>query len=117
MATISVNPALAAHAAPSTIREEGLVESSFLQKIKYDSTTLQLTVTMKNGAEYVHFYVFPMTVDQLMQSPSKGSFYATQIKGKNPGTRLIDKNVGKAVRPLAKGPIHQENKRRTHGRQ
>lgn len=117
MATINSNPLFAAPAASVPgIREEPIGDSSFLQKIKYDAATFQLTVTMKNGAEYVHFQVFPATVDAMMQAPSKGSFYASEIKGKNPSSNIIDKNVGKPVRPLAKGPVHKEI-RGTHGRQ
>lgn len=115
MATVNSNPLFAAPAASSSVREEPIGDSSFLQKIKYDASTFQLTVTMKNGAEYVHFMVFPATVDQMMQSPSKGKFYAQNIKGANPSSRLINKNVGPQVRPLAKGPVHKET-RRTHGR-
>lgn len=99
MATVTQNPALAS--SPSKVREEPIGDSSFIQKIKYDSAQLQLTVTMKNGSEYVHFMVYPATVDQFMQSPSKGSFYAKNIKGKGLSTRIISKTTGPRLKKHA----------------
>lgn len=112
MATVNVHPATA-QGAPGKVREEPIGDSSWLAKIKYDPQSLQLTVTTKRGDEYVHFYVFPATVDQLMQAPSKGRFYAQQIKGRGFSTRVISKTTGEPYRNPGK-PV--EPGRRTHGR-
>lgn len=119
MATVTQHPSLSdKKSSPSmAIREEPIGDSSWLMKIKYDPSTLQLTVTTKGGSEYVHFFVYPMTVDQLMQSPSKGAFYARQIKGKGLSTRVISKTTGAAERNPARGPIeHKQPGRKPHGR-
>lgn len=100
-----------APAAPSAIRDIPIVDSSWLMKIKYDPATFQLTVTTKRGDEYVHFMVYPATVDQMLQAPSKGRFYAQTIKGKGLSSRTISKAIGEPARNPGKGPI----KRRKHG--
>lgn len=79
-------------------------ESSYISGFRYDPSTFQLTVTMKNGAQYLHFYVYPMTVDQLIASPSKGKFYAHYIKGMSPSTKVTHKEIGPQVRNPLKGP-------------
>lgn len=117
MATVNSNISHQPTQAAPGVMEFPIGDSSFLQKIKYDPAAFQLTVTMKNGAEYVHFQVFPATVDAMIQAPSKGKFYASEIKGKSPSANIINKNVGKQVRPLAKGPVRKETKTRgTHER-
>jgi len=116
MATVNSNISQSPTQSAPGVMEFPIGDSSFLQKIKYDPSAFQLTVTMKNGAEYIHFQVFPATVDAMMQAPSKGKFYGQNIVGKNPSAKVIDKNVGKPVRPLAKGPVRKESKRGTHGR-
>lgn len=88
------------------IREIPVVESSYLQKFSYNPTTLQLTVTMKQGGEYTYFNVSPSTVDELAQSKSKGSFYANVIKTQGPATRTVDKRIGETrVRTPLSRPI------------
>lgn len=109
----TVNQAAALTPAPSKIIEQPIGDSSWIAKIKYDPAQLQLTVTTKEGSEYVHFMVYPATVDQLLQAPSKGRFYAEQIKGKGISVRTITKTTGKPLRNPAKGPVQA---RRTHGR-
>lgn len=101
-------------ATASKVREEPIGDSSFIAMIKYDPAQLQLTVTTKRGDEYVHFYVFPATVDQFLQSPSKGAFYNAQIKGKGIGVRTITKKTGPPARNLARGPVEHQTGRR-HG--
>lgn len=115
MATLAQPSIAAPNSAPSTVHEVPVVESSWLMKIKYDPATLQLTITTKGGSEYVHFMVYPATFDQLMQAPSKGRFYAQNIKGKGLSSRVITKTVGKPLRNPAKGPTHHAP-RRAHGR-
>lgn len=112
MATINMNPSLVPQ--QHSTREEPVGDSSFIQKIKYDSAQSCLTVTMKNGSEYQHFGVEAGTVDKFMLSPSKGAFYGKFIKGKGVTTRTISKNTGPAERNPARGPVES---RRVHGRQ
>lgn len=56
--------------------------SSFLQRAVYDSNSLRLTLYFKSGEERVYLYVFPAVYEAFKQAPSKGRFFATQIKGK-----------------------------------
>lgn len=109
----TVNQPASATAAPAQVIEQPIGDSSWIAKIKYDPAQLQLTVTTKRGDEYVHFMVYPMTVDQFLQAPSKGTFYAQAIKGKGLSTRIITKTVGPRTRNLARGPVES---RRSHGR-
>lgn len=78
--------------------EAAVGDSSFIQKIKYDASTLQLTVTMKNGAEYIHSHMNSNVADEFMTSPSKGSFYSQAIKGRTPSIKIIDKNIGRILK-------------------
>ena len=112
MATIAGSQAGVAQS--SRIIEQPIGDSSWLAKIKYDQAQLQLTVTTKKGDEYVHFMVYPITVDQLLQAPSKGRFYAQNIKGKGLSTRTISKTTGPAYRNPAR-PVEKPT-RRSHGR-
>lgn len=80
------------------ITDMAIGDSSFIQNIKYDPTNLQLTVTMKNGGEYVHFHVYPQIVDSFITSPSKGKFYSQAIKGKYASTNSINKNIGRITK-------------------
>lgn len=95
MALVVQHPSTAPKQKQSGITELVVDDSSFLQHLKYDAANLQLTVTMKTGAQYIHWYVYPMTFNQMIESPSKGEFYAKVIKGRNPSTRTISKNIGK----------------------
>ena len=100
---------------PSVVREVPIVDSSWLTKIKYDPSIFQLTITTKRGDEYVHFMVYPAMVDQMLQAPSKGKFYADNIKGKGLSNRVITKATGKPLRNPAKGPTHTTREAQ-HGR-
>lgn len=101
---------------PTGIREEPIAESSFLQKFTYDPTTLQLTVTMKTGAEYVHFMVYPQMFEELMQSKSKGSYYARVIKAQGNSSRIINKNIGQRTlkTPIVRTMARTQQNGRTH---
>lgn len=93
MATLNQNPAF--NQPSKGIRDFPINESSFLMNVHYDPNTLQAVVTMKGGSQYVYNMVFPMTIDQWMQSPSKGEFFSKNIRGKyKMRTRMIDKTVG-----------------------
>lgn len=97
MAIINQHPAIAATqpgAQQKTLHEFAINDSSFLSAVKYDSSTMQCTVVLKKGGEYTYFMIFPMIIDQWMQSASKGTFYAKQIRGKFKVSRLINKTVG-----------------------
>lgn len=101
MAIVVQHAAIAQQNEASQIRKVPIGESSFLQEIEYDPSTFQMKVTMKNGAQYIHWYVYPAIFDSMMQSPSKGKFYASVIKGQNPSTRIINKNIGKRIKKNA----------------
>jgi KTSC domain len=103
-------------AGSNKVIEELIGDSSWIAKIKYDPAQLQLTVTTKRGDEYVHFMVYPMTVDQLLQSPSKGKFYAQAIKGKGLSTKVVTKSTGAALRNAARGPVKSKARRPGYGR-
>lgn len=111
MALINQNPAF--NSQSKGIREFPITESSFLMNVHYDPNTLQAVVTMKGGSQYIYNMVFPMTIDQWMQSPSKGKFFAENIRGKfKMRSRIIDKTVGKPVG----GPNGKPNRSRRHPR-
>lgn len=75
-------------------KETAVGDSTLIQSIKHDSQSLQLTVTMKNGAQYLYFNVYPQTYEDFVQSKSKGKFFSGVIKGKYPSDRSINKNTG-----------------------
>lgn len=110
MASINQHPAFAQSGAKG-LRDIPTLESSFLEHFRYDPSTFQLTVTMKNGAQYLHFYVYPMTIDQLIASPSKGKFYNDVIRGKSPGVAVTHKTIGPQVRNPLKGPVKHDQRK------
>jgi KTSC domain len=81
-----------------------------IQHLRYDPSTFQLAVTFKTGAQHLYFYVFPMTVDQFFQAPSKGKFFGEAIKGKFPSVKVIHKTVGPKHHNSLRGPIKHERK-------
>ncbi len=89
-------------------------DSSFLQNMKYDAANSQLTITMKSGAQYVHFSVNPQTFQAMCEAPSKGKFYADVIKKSgNPSQTIVSKSVGPQNRNPQQGPTpHERNKRK-----
>lgn len=83
-------------------------DSSFLQKVSYDATAQSMTVTMKNGSQYVYSQVNPGMMENFMQAQNKGEYYSRVVKKTLGGSqRIVDKTVGKAV------PGASEKKRRT----
>lgn len=113
MATVNMASALKApSASQSKVLEMPVGDSSWIAKIKYDPAQLQLTVTTKEGSEYVHFMVYPATADQFMQAPSKGRYYAQQIKGKGLTTKVISKSTG----PAERNPSRPKEAGRKRGR-
>jgi hypothetical protein len=95
MATVNQHEAMSNTQTGGKIQKIPVNDSSFLQEFVYDSGNLTLTVTMKDGGTYTHYFIFPVVVQQLIESPSKGSFYAKNIKGKGPSQRIISKTVGR----------------------
>ena len=73
-----------------------IADSSYLEHIEYDPQNLQMTVTMKSGAQYLYFYVYPNIMSGFIEAPSKGEYYAKVVRGQHQATRIINKNVGKA---------------------
>lgn len=91
MAIINQHPAFKKK---SGIRKVPVNNSSFVSHFQYDSDNMQLLVVLKDGGEYLYDQVDSATVDQFIESPSKGQFFSKYIKGKYTSTRLIDKTVG-----------------------
>jgi hypothetical protein len=58
------------------------VESSNIFAIGYDTDKSELHIKFNTGAEYAYFGVAKDTFDNLMDAPSKGKFFAAEIKGK-----------------------------------
>jgi hypothetical protein len=79
-----------------------IAESSFLMNVDYDPQNLQMTVTMKNGGQYIYHYVYPNVFQQFQESHSKGEFYAKVIRGKMPGTRIVNKTTGPSAKAKTK---------------
>ena len=64
------------------------VESSLLDKVGYDPETKTLVIQMNNSSDrYVYSDVPQAVYDNLMDAPSKGSFYVKKIKGQYPSQR------------------------------
>ena len=97
MAQVLQNPSVPS-AAPRGLVEMPVAKSKVIQHVSYDPQSLQMTVTMKNGAQYIHFYVYPNVMDDFIKAGSKGEFYSKVVKGKHPATRQVSKNVGKAIK-------------------
>ncbi|MGD9875032.1 MAG: KTSC domain-containing protein [Kiritimatiellia bacterium] len=72
----------AAAEAVSTDAGEGFVaiDSSLLEKVKYDSAAQTLTVVFDSGETYVYSGVPQTAYDELMAAPSKGAFFEAGIK-------------------------------------
>ncbi|HNR93588.1 MAG TPA: KTSC domain-containing protein [Kiritimatiellia bacterium] len=62
--------------------DEGFVaiDSSLLEKVKYDGAAQTLTVVFDSGETYVYAGVPQAIYDGLMAAPSKGSFFEASIK-------------------------------------
>jgi hypothetical protein len=101
----------------------GIPGSSFLQSATYDPSTYSLTIDFKTGSQIVHRYVYPMVWQQFKETPSKGSFYARQLKGKYQGIefkpqlkvsdldRAIKQHRGKRANQHNAATIKKNNRR------
>lgn len=74
---------------PKTTKHLPLPNSSWLQSVSYDSTSLRMTITTKDGASWQHAQVYPAQFTEMQLHPSKGSYYAKNIKGNHPITHII----------------------------
>ncbi len=72
--------------------------SSFLMNATYDPDMAQLTITMKNGGQYTYSSVDPSKFESFKQSGDKSKFYSDEIRGKESGTRTVNKTIGKPVK-------------------
>jgi hypothetical protein len=103
MALIVQNPLIQGQKAQATTKQEMPIgDSKFLQHVAYDPAAMQMTVTMKTGAQYIYFMVFPTVMEQWMQARSKGEFYAKQVRGKLKASRTIAKGTGKKISQTGK---------------
>lgn len=58
------------------------VDSSNIEAIGYDSATQELHVRfLKSGDTYTYYNVEEWVFDEIMQADSKGTYFATSIKG------------------------------------
>ncbi len=73
-------------------------DSNFLENVSYDATNRQMTVTMKQGGQYVYSDVPADVMGDFKESKDKGSYYANFIKGQYGSARTINKTVGKKVK-------------------
>lgn len=97
MAQVVQHPAISAMNKKDKGKKDDLAidDSSFLMSASHDGKS-QLTITMKNGSEYVYSNIDPSLMEEFKQSPNKGKFYADRIKGES--TRIVNKTIGKAVK-------------------
>ena len=64
------------------------VESSNLHSIGYDPARKIAAVRFRSGAIYHYANVDQETMTQFYTAPSRGNFFARQIKGKFPGMKV-----------------------------
>jgi len=74
---------------PKTTKHLPCTDSSWLESVSYDSTTLRLTVTTKNGSSWQHAQVYPQQFTEMQMHPSKGRYYTKNIKGTHPTTHIL----------------------------
>jgi hypothetical protein len=65
------------------------VNSSLIKAIGYNSLTEQLSVVLKNSPSIAYNFsgVSCSTANQLVEAPSKGQFFNTNIRGRFPTTK------------------------------
>ena len=62
------------------------VDSTSLASVGYDPTYWTLDIEFRKGSVYRYFWVLPSVYQSLMQAPSKGRFFMTQIRDRFPYT-------------------------------
>ena len=58
------------------------LKSSLLSEAAYNDETMELTLTLNNGGEYVYQGVSKERFEEMLASESAGKFYLKSIKGK-----------------------------------
>ncbi len=96
MAIVVQHPKISASQTKKGSEDMPIGDSSFLQQVTYDAGSLQMTVIMKNGGTYIYSSVSPDVMSDFTESRDKSSFYANAIRGKYPGSRIVNKTTGKA---------------------
>jgi hypothetical protein len=74
---------------PKTTTHLPCPNSSWLQSFSYDSASLRLTVTTKEGASWQHAQVYPNQFAEMKLQPSLGTYYTRNIKGKHPTAHIL----------------------------
>lgn len=64
------------------------VDSSSLQSVGYNEEYQTLEVEFRNGAVYQYYNCPKLMYDELMNSPSKGQFFNSQIRDRFPFSRV-----------------------------
>jgi hypothetical protein len=64
------------------------VDSSNINSIGYDPDQQRLEIEFNRGAVYEYYEVPPEKYDEFVHAPSKGSFFATEIKTAHPSRRI-----------------------------
>jgi len=58
-----------------------------------------MTVTMKNGSQYIYSQISPSTMNDFTTAKNKSEFYSRVIKKTTKGaTRIVNKTVGPQIR-------------------
>ncbi len=65
------------------------VESTNLDEVGYDETTLKLTIKFKNHSVYEYSNVPSYIYQGLMYAPSKGQYHAAYIKERFAFRRIV----------------------------
>lgn len=64
------------------------VSSSSVASVGYDPKSQMLELEFHSGSVYEYREVPPEVFRDLMEAPSKGRFFASEIRGQYPSTRL-----------------------------
>lgn len=64
------------------------VSSSSVASVGYDPKTQTLELEFHSGSVYEYSEVPPEVFQGLMEAPSKGRYFANEIRGQYPSTRL-----------------------------
>ena len=69
---------------PASTKHLPCANSSWLESVSYDSSSLRMTINTKSGASWQHAMVYPAQFAEMQLQNSIGSFYTKNIKGKHP---------------------------------
>jgi hypothetical protein len=65
-----------------------LVSSSSIVSVGYDAASETLEIEFQNGSVYQYYNIGQSTFDEFMAAPSKGKFFAYQIRNAFPYSRV-----------------------------